>query len=334
MRVLIWCCGFEQRFAGQYVAAEAKRQGFDVRVTGSRRDPRQMYEALREYKPDVVFCFAIMASLVPYYEKIRSTGAKLVLWYPDMTESTRDRMWRESLNGVADMLIFSIKETAQRYCDLAPTVLWQPQYFDRKFCAIDGRLPNTIDGQLPQRLDPTKPIYDVCFIGSCDNLRRTWLDELQKHHNCRFERDGISRRKEIRGWEMAEIYAQSKIAININRQRYINSGPYVVSNRIYNAMGSGAFFLNHKVEQLDLMFTEGVDCVSHNDNLLDIRKKIDYYIANPVERETIAKTGQQRVLRYHTLKQRVKEYWHVMSLLYEGRTAEIESGANGEWAQL
>ena len=128
MKVLLWCCGFEQRFAGQYVAAEAQRQGLEVLVCGSRSHPREMLIALTEYKPDVVLCFAIRQTLRPYYDRIRNSGAKLVLWYPDMTETTRDHLWRGSLAGVADALIFSILETARRYRHLAPTVLWMPQY--------------------------------------------------------------------------------------------------------------------------------------------------------------------------------------------------------------
>ena len=325
MKVLIWACGFEQRFAGQYVATEAKRQGFDVMVTGSRRDPRLMRKAFDEYKPDVVFCFALMPNFKSYYEYIKQHGAKLVLWYPDMTESTRDRMWRESLNNVADVLVFSILETAQRYSALAPTVLWMPQYFDTRFCSRNGTLP--------KRLDPAKPIYDVCFIGSCDRLRRKWLDELEKNYNCRFARDGISGRHEIRGWNMAEIYAQSKVAINIQRERYLNPGPYVVSNRIYNAMGSGACFLNHSVENLGLVFEEGIHCVSHDDTLTGLRRQLDFLLCNDKRREDIASNGQQTILKYHTLEQRVKEYWQVMELLHTNHHTKIAHGAYGKWVR-
>jgi len=325
MKVLIWACGFETRFAGPYFYAEAKRQGHDVQITGSRSHPQEMLTALYKYKPDIVFCFAIRPNFNHYYKAIKNTGAKLILWYPDMTEVKRDRMWRQALNGVADVLIFSILETAQRYQNLAPTVLWMPQYFDHIFCSKNG--------QLPKRLDSTKPIYDICFIGSCDGHRTRWLNHLNKRYDCFFALNGISQHHEIRGWRMAEVYAQSKIAINIQRALFTNPGPYVTSNRIYNAMGSGAFFINHKVERFDLVFQENIHCITHNDRLQDLCTKIDHYLKYKVEREKIAHVGQKQILKYHTLEQRVKEYWQVMELIHTGHAGELPAGAFGKWVK-
>lgn len=326
MRTLIWCCGFEQRFAGQYVAAEAKRQGFDVCVTGSRDNPQEMLAALHKYKPDVVFSFVVRINFEMYYEAIKATGAKLVLWYPDMTESRRDRMWRHYFDNVADALIFSILDTAYRYKNLAPVVLWMPQYFDHRFCSENG--------QLPRRLDSTKPKYDLCFIGSCDRTRNHWLDNLAKSYNCLFLRDGIGRHCETRGYKMAEAYAQSKIAINIQREAFFNSGKYVTSNRIYNAMGSGAFFISHRVQQLNLVFRDGVHCVTHTDRLADLRTKIDFFLKHEYTREQIALAGQKQILRYHTLECRVKEYWHVMEAICENRIIDLSTGQGfGSWVK-
>jgi len=232
-------------------------------------------------------------------------------------------MWTKELNNVADVLIFSILETAQRYKDLASTVLWMPQYFDHIFCSKNGKLP--------ERLNPDKPIYDLCFIGSCDPLRKRWLDYLQNRYNCFFARNGIQCKKEIRGWGMAEVYAQSKIAINIQRELFLNPGAFVTSNRTYNAMGSGAFFINHRVKQLELVFDIGIDCAMHTDTLQDLCDKIDYYLEHEEKRELIAKNGQNKVLYYHTLEQRIKEYWEVMQLVHENKDMSNYNGAYGNW---
>lgn len=325
MKVLIWACGSGTRFAGPYVAAEAKRQGFEVQITGSRSKPQQMLIALQSYRPDVVLCFAVRPNLAPYYKMIRQTGAKLVLWYPDMTEVRRDRMWKNSLNGVADALVFSILETAQRYQKLAPVVLWMPQYFDHRFC-MDA------DGNLPARLNPAKPMYDLCFIGSCDGTRTSWLNNLEKRYRCNFFRDGILRRTEIRGYAMAEAYAQSRIAFNIQRRLFANAGVFVTSNRVYNAMGSGAFFINHAVKRLNLVFPESL-CIAHDDSLETLCRIIDYYLEHDDQREFVAKLGQQEILRYHTLEQRVREYWHVLQAVHENKIEDLPTGAFGKWVQ-
>ncbi len=308
MKVLIWACGFEKRFAGPYMYKEAARQGLDVEVTGSRAKPDEMLAALKVHKPDWVFCFALRPGFGKYYEAIRRTGAKLLFWYPDMTEQRRDRMWRVSLANQADVLTFSILETAQRYSKLAPTVLWMPQYFDHRSCMRDGALP--------KRLDKTKEIFDLCFFGSCDARRTSWLTKLSRRYKCNFVTNKIGKPGEIREWDMAEGYAQSKIAFNIQRQLFDNLGPFVTSNRTYNAMGSGAFFINHKVEKLYLLFQEGCDCAIHDNTYNGLCDEIDYYLTNPFEREAVARNGQRNVLRYHTLEQRVAEYWRVMETIH------------------
>jgi hypothetical protein len=328
MKVLIWACGFEKRFAGPFVYKEARRQGFDVHITGSREHPQQMLKALDKVQPDFVFCFALRPQLRPYYKLIRRSGAKLLFWYPDMTEHRRDRMWRRNLKDQADVLVFSILETANRYKDLAPVVLWMPQYFDHHTCSRAG--------ELPTRLHPGKPIYDLCFIGSVDKLRQRWLRRLSQRYNTRFVVHTPGMLNEVRGWHMAEVYAQSRIAFNIQRQMFINPGPFVTSNRAYNAMGSGAFFINHQVQQLDLVWNEGIHCVTHNDSFSDLRSKIDYYLEHANERERIAACGRRNVLTYHTLQQRVKEYWSVMQMVWRGRvTPEWNNNfpGYGKWVQ-
>lgn len=330
MKVLVWACGFQKRFAGPYLYKEAKRQGFDVALTGSRAHPETMLPALESYKPDWVFCFALRPNFRRYYRRIRESGAKLLFWYPDMTEQTRDRMWRRRLANRADVLVFSILETAQRYRNLAPTVLWMPQYFDHRSCMRNGALP--------MRLDPSKKIYDLCFMGSTDRTRRKWLYELDRRYKCRFVLDRIGRHGEIREWDMAEVYAQSRVAFNVQRSLFLNPGPFVVSNRTYNAMGSGAAFINHKVQNLDYMWKEGVHCAMHDDNFDDLVRKIDFYLEHDDVREEIAACGQRNVLRYHTLEQRVAEYWQVMGTIHRfnclPRIISPDHAGYGMWTQI
>ncbi len=309
MKVLIWCCGFQKRFAGPYVYKEALRQGYDVEVTGSRAKPDEMLRVLEVYKPDWVFCFALRPGFRKYYQAIRRSGTKLMFWYPDMTERTRDRMWRGSLVNQADVLTFSILETAQRYHDLAPHVLWMPQYFDHRSCMKDDKLPT--------RLNTLKKIFDLCFFGSCDGRRTKWLNEIDRQYKCNFVTDKIGKSGEIREWDMAEGYAQSRIAFNIQRRLFDNPGSFVTSNRAYNAMGSGAMFINHKVQDMHFIWDEGLHCVTYDDTFDELLRKIDFFLEHDNLRERIAFLGQKNILRYHTLEQRVSEYWQVMETIHK-----------------
>lgn len=327
MKVLVWCCGFEERFAGPHLFREAERQGLNVRVAGSRNRPEQFMPEFMRFKPDWVFCFAIRESLRPYYTAIRSEGSRLLFWYPDQCDRLRDYMWKRKIAHYADVAVFSILHTAVQYRNLFPLTLWMPQYFDQQQCLGSN-------GQLPKRLNPDKPIYDLCFIGSVDKRRRSWLEHLmEKGYNCKFVIHKPRMLNEIRGYKMAEAYAQSKIAFNIQREQFLNPGPFITSNRCYNAMGSGCFFINHYVNQLHLMWEEEKHCVTYDDTLKDLCKKIDYYLTHEDQRERIAQCGQADVLQFHTLEQRIKEYWQVMHQILQGYVPKTEENLPryGKW---
>ena len=310
MKVLIWCCGFEKQFAGPFVYEEARRQGLDVEIVGTRKDASQVMPAVEEYGPDWVLSFVVRPNHVRVsraaytgdventYHRIRATGARLAFWYPDQCESKRDAMIKR-LRGAADLFIFSIKHTAVQYADLAPRVVWVPQYFDAAQCA-----------PLPPRLDPSKEQWDVIFLGSVDRRRRKWLERLGREYKVLSH---VTRTpSDIRGRAMAGAYAQSRVAVNIQREMFLNPGPFITSNRMYNAMGCGCFLLQHRMNELDLLFEDGRHCVTYNDTFDDMVTKIDRYLGDEKGREKIARAGQAEVLRSHTLEVRIPQYWKLM----------------------
>lgn len=338
MKVLIWCCDFEEQFAGPFVYNEAKRQGCDVRIVGTRKDPSLVMPMVKKWRPDWVLSFVVRpnyarvsasdytSEVQGIYRTIRQAGARLAFWYPDQCESRRDAMIKK-LRGAADLFIFSIKHTAMEYADLAPKVVWVPQYFDAAQCTLrDVKIDKSyIYSQnakhdyisrplqyqpLPLRLDPSKEQWDVIFLGSVDRRRRRWLEELKKKYKVLSH---VTRTpSDIRGREMAEAYAQSRIAINIQREIFLNSGPFITSNRMYNAMGCGCFLLQHRMTDLGLLFEEGRHCVTYDDTFEDMTRKIGWYLNDETGRETIALAGQAEVLRNHTLEQRIPQYWKLM----------------------
>lgn len=318
MRTLFWACGFESRFACPNAYKAAKALGYECDIAGSRDNPEEFIAKFRQYKPDVVFCFAIRSKLEPYYREIRRT-ALLVFWYPDQTEYRRDAMWK-GLGGKAHLLIFSILDTAHRYRDLAPHVAWMPQYFDDAAC-------RDAQGHLPARA--ANPEYDLVFLGSTDVVRREWLAYLRSHYKCNFVLDRIGVDGGVRGYEMAQAYANSKIAINIQRRDFDHSGPYITSNRVYNALGSGCFFINHPVEKMGYLFDEGTHCVTHDGTLNDLCRKIDYYLENTYLRESVALRGQKCVLANHTLSVRMREYMSLINHVHQGAPAPVHMTSYG-----
>jgi len=326
MRVLIWTVDFSARSAAVNIYNEAKRQGFDVEIAGTRTNPAEFVTKLNEWHPAIVFNFCIRPNLTPVYKLIRESGAKLISWYPDMTESRRNQMWLHSMKGQADCLLFSIGDTAIRYACCAPVSLWVPQYFN----VNDACLENMVE-----RLDITKPIYDLCFMGSVDANRRKWLEELAANYKTKFIIDPFTKGGAVHNKAMADIYAQSKVAIGIQRTLFCTDAPYVTSNRIYNAMGGGAFYLTYPITKLDALFVNGSHlAVYQNETIECLRKEIDFWLENERLREWIAAEGQRQVLRFHTLRQRVPEYWRVFELLHTNNVDQIRANAKEIWPYL
>jgi len=279
---------------------EAKRLGKEVQLVHLEPETTSIKNQLDNFKPDWVFCFPIAQKHVKIYEEIRTRGVRLLFWYPDQLNTARFGTLK-SLIKHCNIMVSSNLDTAQQLQKCSNWSVWVPQYFDVNFC-------RNKEGQLP----PRNLKYDLCFIGVVDKRRKEFLNKLKNDYSCKFVTHDPGKLNEIRGYQMAEAYAQSKIAINIQRQGFIDTGPFKTSNRAFNAMGSGAFFLNHEVDKLDLIWKNGYHCVTYNHTFDDLKEKIDYYLEHKNEREQIAKTGKQNVLQDHSLEQRIHEYWNLM----------------------
>jgi spore maturation protein CgeB len=71
-------------------------------------------------------------------------------------------------------------------------------------------------------------------------------------------------------------------------------------------MACGGFLLTDYRADLEELFEVGREVVYYQDGR-DLCKKIEYYLAHPKERETIARCGQEKVLREHTYKRRIEK---------------------------
>ena len=296
MKILIWKCENNVKDAATYVHREFIRQGYeDIYIAEGRNNPRMFLMAVRKIRPDWIISFPNIGIPRQIYTTIKNRfNCKIMVWYPDQCDANRDRAWR-SLSGIFDIAAFSILHAAETYKDVVGESYWIPQYFDYETCK-----------PLPKRLDETKEIYDLCFLTYAqDNLRQQWLHELGQRYK-------LVVSDNHRGQDMAAIYAQTKIAFNIQREQFLNPGKWISSNRIYNAMGCGCFFISHYVKNMELMFKVGCELVMHNDSLDDLCRIIDYYLKHENEREKIALTGQAKILNKHCLSHRIPLYYELM----------------------
>lgn len=92
--------------------------------------------------------------------------------------------------------------------------------------------------------------------------------------------------------------------------------PRYWSNRIYEMLGRGAFFLHPETPGMEEEFQDGVHYVSfRRGDLADLRSKIDYYLNHPEERLRIAKAGFEHTARNYTYHTRCRELLRVVRAL-------------------
>ena len=108
-----------------------------------------------------------------------------------------------------------------------------------------------------------------------------------------------------------EHYRGCKIAVGISQfdlQRY-------TSDRLYRAMGSGAFYLTRHYPGIELDFERGIHLDWWKD-LDELKEKVDYYLEHDDVRQRIAREGSELVHGKHTWLDRAAELsaiigWHL-----------------------
>ncbi len=152
--------------------------------------------------------------------------------------------------------------------------------------------------------------YDVIFVGSKRYhheypYRPELIDFLKATYGSRFLHvGGDGDTGTIRGEDLNKIYAKSKIAIGDT----LNLGfsyPYYTSDRLFESTGRGGFTIYPRILGLEEYFEDGKEIVFYeHGNLQDLKEKIDYYLVNDEERESIRIDGHNRAKAEHTYKQR------------------------------
>lgn len=141
--------------------------------------------------------------------------------------------------------------------------------------------PNAIKGT------PSKQ-YDVVFIGSDTYLaRHKLLEFLKETYKERFAQFGSGGHPEVRGLELNNLLASSKVVIGDSVP-----SPRYWSNRIYEILGRGGFLLHPKVQGLEKEFQYYKHFIPFDyGNFGQIKEITDYYLTHDKEREEIRDAG-------------------------------------------
>jgi len=174
-----------------------------------------------------------------------------------------------------------------------------------------------IDGDIPKLIGKKKRENNVSYVGGLTLSHKTGnrtLEQLATRMNVDFWGYGegsLSSKSPILktfhghawGRQMYDVFARSKIVIN----RHIDVAKNYANNmRMFEATGMGALLITDEKKNMEEFFKVDKEVVTYK-NPTDLIKKAKYYLNHPKEAAEIAKAGQDRTLREHTYKNRMKE---------------------------
>jgi hypothetical protein len=172
--------------------------------------------------------------------------------------------------------------------------------------------------------DPTGPHHELLFVGSSRRVRRPILDAVSNTSHELAVYGGnwtpeLLDPRHVRGaWipndELHRYYASADIVLNDHWRDMREEG--FISNRVFDALASGAFVLSDRVPGMDEVFDGGVATYERDDELAGI---IDHALAHPAERRATAERGRAAVLERHTFAHRVHAILATVAGLPGGR---------------
>jgi len=160
-------------------------------------------------------------------------------------------------------------------------------------------LPHAVECELFDQPELER-IYDIGWVGRLDGefykLRRRVINVLKSS----FTMNDIGRYYNPE--EMAQIYRQSKIVINLSRDDYLKDA----NLRCFEVMAAGALLITPIPSELSsLGFTEGLHYIAFKEEN-ELYELVEFYLNHPQKRNEISNAARSLVLGEHTYDNRAQ----------------------------
>lgn len=272
------------------------KQGYDVFPGNYRMSVNQLAGLIQDYKPDVVFQTGVKHLWLA--RKVKELNKKLIFWYPDARFIYVTGQRTEMVEGLhlCDAFVTTMRGHVNDARSISDKMVWIPGFFSN-----DYYVPTTERDFLS----------DVAFVGNAHSVspqRSEYMNILKNSIGgvVRWVGNGGWERPVYGGSEVANIYHQSKIGLNIISGGVLNCD-LQHSVRVFDVMGCGAMLLTEAIPNLDDLFKDGVHLVQFKDKE-DLIDKARYYLAHDAERERIAMAGQREIFAKHLISHRIPEF--------------------------
>lgn len=158
---------------------------------------------------------------------------------------------------------------------------------------------------------------EVCFVGAWYPEREAVLSALtefdlkiwgykdwERTELAPFYQGHISN-----GEPMVKAYNACQIAVNI----HYHSAAHGVNYRTFEIPGCGAFQIVDNRPEVGKLFDIDKEVVTYRfGDVSELREKVRYYLEHPKVRAAIARRGQERAYRDHTLRQRMEDLLRIV----------------------
>ena len=193
--------------------------------------------------------------------------------------------WREDVAQFFDVVFVAHRDYVAHYRKIVghEQVYWLPWY-----------VPDLV-----RPVSQVDRIYEVGFVGSNARPHRRTpraqrLRLLAQHFRMN------DRSVPVDHAELARVYSQSKIVVNITINGDINL-------RLFEGTACGALLLtDSRANGIEQLFDLGHEVIVY-DSDQELLAQINYYLAHDAERQQIAEAGQQRCLNDHTFLRRAEQ---------------------------
>jgi len=264
---------------------------------------------IRQRKPD--FILHLKDELpVETFEELRK-GTRVIMWYPDPVIPE----WLPPYVRACDVFFTMSEGLVEEFRQINPHSYWLSQAFE----------PSAF--RTGEITDQDEKLYssDVAFVGNLGSKpeylpRRRYLQRvLRSGVGLKWWGPRLPRKlstiplifgklgrsyggKFVWGGEHAKIARLSKIYLGFDAMPHVRKS---MSERLYIAVGCGAFYMCRHVEGIEDVLEPGKEIVTFHteDEMIDM---IKYYLRNDDLRMKIAEAGRQRVLREHTYEIRMR----------------------------
>jgi len=249
------------------------------------------FDALKIDNPDIVL-FPQMGKVdINRFNLLTSRlKAKKVMWTFDwMFHGNRDK-WFIPQAQKMDLLVTTDN-----------IVNWE-KYGINQTCIRQGCIK-----PLHRRVRKDKKYYnDVIFVGNAyTDKRKKYLREIAKYYDLKMYGTTKAPFVPCGGTafndKLCKVYSSCKIALG-DKYPGVNEGYW--SNRVYLALGCGAFFLTPYIKGLEKEFENKKHLVWFK-SIDEAIGLIDYYLYHPTKRKEIAKNGYELVHKKYSYKNRV-----------------------------